>query len=283
MPAPVSTVIRSASATQLGLGRARPASTDVHRLQSRRGAVPLPRSSRHPGRDRLSLRSRPVPLPGGPMSVAPSRPRRRPCDRPLPPLVRSRRGHDPVVDRRGHDPRSALRRAVLARRPRPDRHVAAAPPRRRLRPPPGRLRARRRRDRPAALGLRHPRARRVAVRQGAAALRDVRRGAAAQPRPGWCAAGSRSVPQRHLDRPARRRCSRRTRSGPTTTIYLELAALAAHALAAAMLAAGDDRGCSNRSSSRSASPPPAAAARCDAGSPRRRDDRRAGVDLSGAA
>ena len=144
MPAPVSTVIRSASATHsAALGSRRSASTSIPRVS--RG-VSHSAGSRHPGQVPTSLRpdlpAREVLRPLRPFHPTPSRRSNRCHGRPRRPVGRS--GRRPPRPR----PPLRLRRAVLARRARPDGHVAAAPPRRRLRPPARRLRARRAGHRP---------------------------------------------------------------------------------------------------------------------------------------
>ena len=180
-----------------------------------------------------------------------------PTTRPRRPVGRPRR--------RPPRPRSPLRlrRAVLAVRARPDRHVAAAPARRRLRPPAGRLRARRRRHRP------RPRAQRrqgdgVAVRQGRAALRDVRRRPAAHRDVGGAPAAAARSPSATCCA-CRRTCRRPTSSGrprrSTSTRWPGPTRWRRRCSPPATTAA-----CSSRNSSPSASrrPPPPRRASCSA-------------------
>ena len=179
---------------------------------------------------------------------------------PLPTVVRVTPWDDPLVDRRGHDPRSAyveqfwlsvlgptatwlLRRLVAGFDHHPDGYELDVA---------GTARA---------LGLSVTQGDGLAVRQGAAAVRHVRRRPAPVGGLGRAPARARDLPAPPAA-PARPSCSRPTSSGRTTTIRLDALARA-HALAAAMLAAGDDRGLLEPQLVAVGVPAPAAAEACE--------------------
>ena len=198
MPAPVSTVIRSASAT--------------HRPDRCR-ATPSPSLA-------VSLSAvLATPMAGADSPITDPPAREVPCHphpstssaTHCPHRVRVSPWDDPVVDRRGHDPRSAYVEQFWLVRARPDGHVAAAPARRRLRPSAGRLRARRLRHRPRPRSQRLQ-GNRLAVRQGRASLRHVRRRPAAHRDVGGAPSAATHLASA-ISCACRRTCRRPTSSG----------------------------------------------------------------------